>query len=264
MGRLPRNLPEGHSFHLTLRCNSREFLIAKGLRRDVLLAVLSKAKEKVPHHLYAVCLMANHLHLLLRPDHASELPRLMHWIGWYSAMALNRLSGRCGHFWEARYYATAIAPKDHRRVLNTLRYIHANPKAAGVRKGFYDPYSNYGHYGRLASDGISEWHPSFLQLASSLQGCSRRYAWFCQKYRHHSKGGAKCHWGSRMLKRLVQSSRSSRSKRNRISPGQQQLPFAFDVRLNQIPEEWHQVAVRFRHANGIRDVDRERRFWQLR
>jgi hypothetical protein len=29
-----------------------------------------------------------------------------------------------------------------RRVLNTLRYIHANPLAAGIRKGFYDPYSN--------------------------------------------------------------------------------------------------------------------------
>ena len=120
-----------------------------------------------------------------------------------------------------------------RSVLN----IHVNPKAAGVRQGFYDPYSNYGHYGRLACDGISEWHPSFLQLESSLKGCSRRYERFCQKYRHHAKGGAKCHWGSRMLKRLVQSSRISRSKRNRISPGQQQLPFAFEALLNQIPED---------------------------
>jgi len=264
MARQPRSLPAGHSFHITLRCNSRQFLIAKGLRRDVLLAVLAKAKQKVACKVYAVCLMANHLHLLIRPDDASKLPKLMHWIGWYSAMALNRLSGRCGHFWEARYFATAIAAKNHRRVLNTLRDIHANPKAAGIRKGFYDAYSNYGHDGRLECDGISEWHPSFLKLASSLKGCSKRYARFCQKYHHHSKGGAKCHWGSRMLKRLVQSRRSSRSMRNRISPGQQQLPFAFDVRLNQIPEEWHQVAVRFRKANGIRDSDRERRFWQLR
>ena len=138
------------------------------------------------------------------------------------------------------------------------------PKAAGVRKGFYDPYSNYGHYVRLQSDGISEWHPSFLQLASSLKGCSRRYERFCERYRHHAKSGAKCHWGSRMLKRFVQSSRSNRSKRKRISPGPQQLSFAFDVRLNQIPEEWHQVAVRFRKANGIRDGDRERSIWQLR
>ena len=49
----------------------------------------------------------------------------------------------------ARYYATAIAPKGHRRVLNPFGYIHANPKEAGVRKGFYDPCSNYWRYGRL-------------------------------------------------------------------------------------------------------------------
>jgi hypothetical protein len=41
----------------------------------------------------------------------------------------------------------------------------------------------------------------------------------------------------------------------------QQLPFAFDCRLNQIPEEWHQVAMRFRRANGIRDGNRERCMW---
>ena len=134
MGRTQRKLPAGHSFHITLRCNSRQFLIAKCLRRDVLLAVLAKAKQRVSHRLDAVCLMANHLHLLLRPDDASELPRLMQWISWYSAMALNRLSGRCGHFWETRYYTNAIAPKDHRRVLNTLRSIHANPKDSRNQK----------------------------------------------------------------------------------------------------------------------------------
>jgi len=67
MPRSPRCLPQGYSFHITLRCNSRQFLIAKGLRRDVLLAVLAKAQAKVPHKLYGVCLMANHLHLLLPP-----------------------------------------------------------------------------------------------------------------------------------------------------------------------------------------------------
>ena len=57
----------------------------------MLLAVLDKAKKQVPHKLYAVCLMANHLHLLVRPDDASELPKLMHWFGWYTAMALQPL-----------------------------------------------------------------------------------------------------------------------------------------------------------------------------
>jgi REP element-mobilizing transposase RayT len=86
MARQPRYLQPGYAFHITLRCNSRQFLIAKGLRRDVLLAVLAKAKQKVPHKLYAVCLMANHLHLLLKPAHAKELPRVMHGFALYSAL----------------------------------------------------------------------------------------------------------------------------------------------------------------------------------
>jgi putative transposase len=142
--------------------------------------------------------------------------------------------------------------------LNTLRYIHANPKAAGIRKGFYDPYSNYGHYGRLEADGISEWHPSFLSLASTLKKCSKRHERFCQKYRHHAKGAPRCYWGSRLLKRLVE---KGRRKSKRISPCKQSLPSAFDCRTNQIPDEWQQIAVKFRRANGIRDGDRERSMW---
>ena len=140
------------------------------------------------------------------------------------------------------------------------RYF-ATPMAAGIRKGFYDPYSNYWHYNRLECDGISEWHPSFLQMALTIKGCCKRYQNFCASYRHHAKWAPKCHWGSRMLKRLVETSRSNRSKSKRISPGQQQLPFAFDLRLNQIPDNWHQVAVRFRKANGIHDGDKERSIW---
>jgi hypothetical protein len=36
---------------------------------------------------------------------------------------------------------------------------------------------------------------------------------------------------------------------------------AFDCRPNQIPDEWHQIAVRFRRVNGIRDGDSERSIW---
>jgi putative transposase len=103
MPRPSRSLPAGHSFHITLRCNSRQFLIAKRIRRDVLLVVLDKAKQNYSFRLYGVCLMANHIHLLIKPDDATQLPKLMHWVGWYASMLLNRLTGRCGHFWEARY-----------------------------------------------------------------------------------------------------------------------------------------------------------------
>lgn len=43
-------------------------------------------------------------------------------------------------------------------------------------KGFHDPYSNYGHHGGLAGDGLSEWHPAFLPLVATLEGCAKHYA----------------------------------------------------------------------------------------
>jgi hypothetical protein len=105
---------------------------------------------------------------------------------------------------------------NHANAAARLKQDEAATSAAGVKKGFYDPYSNYGHYGRLESDGISEWHPSFLTLAPTLSGCSKRYESFCQKYRHHVKGAPKCHWGSRMLKRLVE---KGSTKKKRVTPG---------------------------------------------
>jgi putative transposase len=112
MTRLSRSLPVVHSFHITLRCNSRQFLIAKRFCRDVWLVDFDKAKQNYSFRLYGLCLMANHIHLLLlKPDDASQLPKIMQWVGWYASMLLNRLSGRCGHFWEARYYSTPIAQK---------------------------------------------------------------------------------------------------------------------------------------------------------
>ena len=79
--------------------------------------------------------------------------------------------------------------------------IHASPKAAGVRKGFHNPYSNDGHDERLTGDGLSEWHPTFLQLAPTLEGCARRYAQNCRRFRPRAQPARKSHWGSRLLQR---------------------------------------------------------------
>ena len=83
--------------------------------------------------------MSNHVHYLLQPKDKEDLPKIMHFINWYTAMCFNRILHRKGHFWEQRYYSTAFHQDDKQRALNTLRYIHANPKAVGVRKGFFYP-----------------------------------------------------------------------------------------------------------------------------
>lgn len=80
---------------------------------------------------------ANHVHYLLEPLQPEELPKIMHWLNWYTAMCFNRILNRTGHFWEKRYYSSGFANNDYQRTLNTLRYIHSNPKAAGIKQGFF-------------------------------------------------------------------------------------------------------------------------------
>jgi putative transposase len=102
-----------------------------------MLNALHQARERFPFHLYALCIMSNHVHYLIKPDDPAQLPRIMHYSNWYSAMCFNRMLKRTGHFWEGRYRSTSFPEHEQQRALNTLRYIHANPKTAGMRKSIF-------------------------------------------------------------------------------------------------------------------------------
>jgi putative transposase len=94
---------------------------------------------------------------------------------------------RTGHFWEKRYYADGFPASDRDRALNTLRYIHGHPKAAKMRSGFFYEFSNYGSYDQLTLDGLTQWHPAFLQLSNTLEECARSYRGLCQRYKPKQK-----------------------------------------------------------------------------
>ena len=139
MSRPHRELAPESCYHVTTRCNNREFHLTQPLCRNLLLYALSQAIKEFGFKLYALCLMSNHVHYLLEPAQPADLPRLMHWLNWYSARCFNRLLRRTGHFWERRYHSSGFARDDHVRALNTLRYIHGNPRAAGIQTSFSDP-----------------------------------------------------------------------------------------------------------------------------
>ena len=67
--------------------------------------------------------MSNTVHYLIEPARHEDLPRIMHWLNWYSAMCFNRMLKRTGHFWEQRYHSSAFPTNNRKRALNTLRYI---------------------------------------------------------------------------------------------------------------------------------------------
>jgi putative transposase len=104
MSRKPRDLQPGYCYHVTVRCNNREFKLIQPDCREVFLYALKRAKEKFYFKIYALCIMSNHVHYLLEPLEPEDLPHIMHWLNWYTAMCFNRMLNRSGHFWEKRYH----------------------------------------------------------------------------------------------------------------------------------------------------------------
>ena len=188
--------------------------------RQVFLFALKKALDKFGFKLYALCIMSNHIHYLLEPSIPEDLPKIMHWLNWYTAMCFNQMLNRTGHFWEKRYHSTGFENTDKKRALNTLRYIHANPKAANIQSGFFYDFSNYGTYDRLTDDGLTQWHPAFLSLGKTLDECAQNYRGFCRKYKSRPKSQRRRRWGSRFLPKV------KKKKKNKASPGQMRLPWA--------------------------------------
>jgi len=186
--------------------------------------------------------MSNHVHYLITPKQPEDLPKIMHWLNWYTAMCFNRMLNRTGHFWEKRYHSTGFPLTDQRRALNTLRYIHANPKVAGMQQGFFYDFSNYGSYDRLTNDGLTTWHPAFLALGTTLDLCAAVYRKFCEQYKPKPKPEIKNHWGSKLLEKLI--GRKRKPDKKAQSPGQLKLWDEWEA-----PSEIHEIAAQFIRAN---------------
>ncbi|MFM7353433.1 MAG: transposase [Microcystis aeruginosa] len=218
MPRKKRELQAGNCYHVTVRCNNREFKLLRHECREVFLYVLKRSLEKYTYKLYAVCIMSNHVHYLIEPQEPADLPKIMHYINWFTAMCFNRMLNRTGHFWEKRYFSSGFPTSDYKRALNTLRYIHANPKAAGIQQGFFYDFSNYGIHDRLSDDGLTQWHPAFLSLGKSLDDCAKNYRKFCKKYKPQPKPEKRSYWGSKFLPKVLKI-----KDKKRHSPGQLKL-----------------------------------------
>ena len=247
MPRQPREIKPGYCYHVTIRCNNREFHLNHRKCRNVLLYAIKRALDKFNFKLYGLCIMSNHVHYLLEPLESEDLPRIMHWLNWYTAMCFNRILKRVGHFWEKRYHSTGFENTDKERALNTLRYIHANPKAAKINQGFFYDFSNYGIHERLSDDGLTQWHPAFLSLGNTIEECAEKYKGFCLRYKPKAKAQQKSHWGSKLLAGI---SFKPKSKKSKSSPGQMKLALPWDLYQVSESPQVEEVAQKFLKANS--------------
>mgnify|MGYP006284928291 FL=1 len=125
-----RRLVPGATYHVIARTNRREFLLSAPSIKDMFLGIIARAKERFTFELVSLCVMDNHIHLMLRPTHDASLSRIMQWMLSVFALRYNRLFGLHGHVWYDRFKSVVIGSL--RQFVTTFNYVLDNPARAGL------------------------------------------------------------------------------------------------------------------------------------
>jgi len=126
--RKPRRLVDGARYHVVARANRREFILESDRIKDMLLSVIAQARRRFKFSIDTVCIMDNHIHLLLRPNDGESLSRIMQWILSVFAIRFNRFFGLIGHVWYDRFKSVVIGGL--RQFARAYSYITENPVVA--------------------------------------------------------------------------------------------------------------------------------------
>jgi putative transposase len=124
--------------------------------------------------LHAYVLMTNHVHLLLTPQAAANIPGLLISLGRRYVQYVNRTYGRTGTLWDSRY-KSSLVQADH-YLLACHRYIELNPVRAGMTE---DPahyqWSSYRANGLGRENKLLSPHPLYLGLGDTAVGRQASY-----------------------------------------------------------------------------------------
>ena len=92
------------------------------------LEILAKAKTKYSFLVRNLCIMSNHIHLMITPWKGESLSRILQWILSVFAQRFNKIYGHHGHVWYDRFKSKVIYT--YRQFLAVFQYIADNPVKA--------------------------------------------------------------------------------------------------------------------------------------
>nr|WP_058309267.1 transposase [Gracilibacillus massiliensis] len=153
MPRQARKKSKSGIYHVMLRGANKQEIFHDDEDNVRFLDILIKYKKQVECHIFAWCLMNNHVHLLLKEGN-EELSITMKRIEVSYVHYYNRKYKTTGHLFQDRFRSENVETK--RYFMTVLRYIHQNPVKAGLVSrieewawsscsGYYDKGSSHKH-----------------------------------------------------------------------------------------------------------------------
>jgi putative transposase len=130
MPRIARAVAPGFPHHIVQRGNNRSAAFFNDEDRAVYLFLLMRYSKKWKAPIISYSLMANHIHLLVKPLTGESLQKTMQGVTLCYTQHINRKYRRTGRLWESRYYSCVV---DHEAYLWAVaRYIEQNPVRAAM------------------------------------------------------------------------------------------------------------------------------------
>lgn len=144
MPRVARLRGEFTTYHIILRGNEKKNIFPDSVDKQRFLEILERLREKNNFHIYAYCLMDNHLHLIIY-DNGNDISSIMKSLNVSYAMYFNRKHKRVGHLFQDRFKSEIV--DDDTYLLELSKYIHNNPVKAGmVTDALKYRWSSFAHY----------------------------------------------------------------------------------------------------------------------
>ncbi|MDQ7090163.1 MAG: transposase [Methylococcales bacterium] len=166
MARLPRlNLPN-IPLHVIQRGNNRQACFFTETDYTVYLDKLKEYSRKYKVQVHSYILMTNHVHLLVTPEEAHGVSKLMQSLGRYYVRYINQNYNRTGTLWDGRFKASLVDSEKY--FLTVSRYIELNPVRASMVKHPADyPWSSYSKNAMGKRSGLITPHATYSRLGKT-------------------------------------------------------------------------------------------------
>ena len=146
-----RKKSETGYYHVVPKGIHDQILFESDTDRQNYMGLLKRAKLETGVLLHAYCLMSNHVHLLVE-DPEDELANFVKQVHERYGMYFAEKTGRHGGIFQRRYWSEPINSEAH--LLCAVRYVHANPAAAGICPASKYEWSSAKDY--LGREGIAD------------------------------------------------------------------------------------------------------------
>lgn len=131
-------------YHVLLKAPENQPLFRYDSDYDTFLKILSGKQNQYAFHLYAYCLIEDHIHLLIEETTKNSLPLILRTTSSLYAKYYQKKYQAHGLVFSGRYQSEVINLR--KELICRLRFIHQKPKRLGITSGLSYKYSSYDDY----------------------------------------------------------------------------------------------------------------------